>query len=130
MPNQVEVSVYFTNLFDLLPLDEKKLIGAFVSHFRANGLQGFKGKIGPTDNVPHSDPDRAKKIWFANHNKLWHVHIGHPKWNSCKNPAGGYLTSDYVVHFQKLSATSIALVDYNSHNPMQQPKRDSLFKRY
>jgi hypothetical protein len=35
-----------------------------------------------------------------------------------------------VVHFQKLSETSIALVDYNSHNPMKQPKKEHLFKRF
>lgn len=129
MPNQVEFSAHFTTVFETLTTDEKFLIRDFVKHFRNNGLRGFKGKIGPSDNVPHADPDRARKIWFANHHKLWHVHIGHPNWNPCKNPLASYRTSDWVVHFQKLSDSHIAIVDYNSHNPMALPARSSLFYR-
>jgi hypothetical protein len=129
MPCQVDFSAPFLLLFDNLSQDEQELIGEFVFHFHQNGLKGFRGKFGPTDNVPHNDPDRAAKIYFAKRNDLWHVHVGHPRWNPCKNPMASYLTSDYVVHFQRFSATHIALVDYNSHNPMKQPSRASLFRQ-
>jgi hypothetical protein len=128
MPNQVDISDHFFELYDAMSDDEKDLVDDFVHHFREKGAKGFYGKIGPTDNVPHSDPDRAKKIWFAKKHHLWHVHIGHPKWNPCRNPFASYHTSNWVVHFQKFGDSHIALVDYNSHDPMQQPKRQSLFR--
>ncbi|WP_416425621.1 hypothetical protein RAM80_07655 [Pseudomonas sp. App30] len=129
MPGQVDFSDHFTLLYDDLTDDEQDLIDDFVEHFKAHGLKGFPGKYGPTDAVPHSDPDRARKIRFANLHKLWHVHIGYPRWNACKNPMASYRTSDYVVHFQKFGPGHIALVDYNSHNPMRQPDRKSLFRQ-
>ncbi|WP_236213975.1 hypothetical protein [Metapseudomonas otitidis] len=129
MPNQVEFSEHFTELYDDLSEAEQELIDDFVFHFREHGLAGFKGKRGPTDNVPHIDPDRINKIWWANRHKLWHVHIGYPAWRPSRNPLGTYHTSDFVVHFQKFSESYIALVDYGSHNPMRMPGRESLFKR-
>lgn len=128
MPNQVEFSEYFTQLYDNLSEPEQDLIDDFVFHFRERGLDGFKGKFGPTDNVPLIDPDRINKIWWANKHHLWHAHIGYPAWSPCRNPLGTYQTSDFVVHFQKLSRTFIALVDYGSHNPMRMPERKTLFK--
>lgn len=129
MPHQVDYSDHFTLLYDALPDSEKDLIDAFIFEFIERGFKGkFPGKLARTDNVPHSDPDREKKIWFAKRYNLWHVHIGHPQWNPCKNPMASYLTSDWVVHFQKLSESHIALVDYNSHSPMAQPSRRSLFR--
>lgn len=129
MPNQVEFSKHFTELFLSLSEEEQTLIENFIFHFETHGLRTFEGKKGPTDNVPHSDPNRAVKIAFAKRYRLWHAHIGHPQWNPCRNPAGGYKTSDYVVHFQKFNDSYIALVDYNSHNPMMMPTKTSLFRR-
>ncbi|WLH55620.1 hypothetical protein [Pseudomonas sp. FP2294] len=129
MPNQVEFSVHFTQLYNALSDAEQDLIDEFVFHFHKSGTKGFYGKVGPTDNVPHRDPDREKKIWYAKRHKLWHAHIGHPHWDACKNQMASYHTSNFVVHFQKFSETSIALVDYGSHDPMTQPKAQSLFKR-
>lgn len=130
MPHKVEFTGYFTNLYDNLSIQEQDLIDEFVFHFREHGLKNFQGKKVPTDNVPHSDPNRAVKVAYAMKQKLWHVHIGYPQWNKCKNPFAAYKTSNYVVHFQKFNDTFIALVDYNSHDPMQQPKKENLFKRY
>lgn len=129
MPNQVEFSEHFTGLFITLSKEEQDLIEEFVFHFETHGLHTFIGKKGPTDNVPHSDPSRQAKITFAKRHKLWHVHIGYPRWSSCRNPAGGYETSNYVVHFQKFNDSNIALIDYNSHNPMIMPSKSSLFRR-
>jgi hypothetical protein len=129
MPGQVDFSDHFFKLYGDLTEVEQDLIDDFVKHFEVHGLTGFPGKWGPTDAVPHGDPDRVRKIRFANLNRLWHVHIGFPQWNPCRNPMASYRTSDFVVHFQKLSPAHIALVDYNSHNPMRQPDRRSLFRQ-
>ncbi|CAI8967286.1 hypothetical protein [Pseudomonas chlororaphis] len=125
----VEHSQHFIELFATLSSAEQDLIEEFIFHFTANGLRTFQGKKGPTDNVPHTDLNRRAKIDFAKKHKLWHVHIGYTQWHPCRNPLGGYKTSEYVVHFQKFSEFSIALVDYNKHNPMLQPRREHLFKR-
>lgn len=129
MQNKVEFSTFFTDLYDNLTTQEQDLIEDFIFHFRHHGLKTFEGKKSPTDNVPLGDKDRAAKVAYAKKQKLWHAHVGHPKWNACKNPLGGYKTSDYVVHFQKFSDTYIALVDYDSHNNMRPPSRERLFKR-
>ncbi|HDS1765334.1 hypothetical protein NPS42_03780 [Pseudomonas putida] len=127
--NTVEFSQHFIELFSKLSESEQDLISAFVFHFKEHGLKTFQGKKGPTDNVPHADLNRRVKIEFAKKHRLWHAHIGHPQWNPCRNPLGGYKTSEYVVHFQKFSDSFIALVDYNKHNPMLQPRREHLFRR-
>lgn len=129
MSYKVEFSAHFTITYDDLPEDQQELIDDFVFHFRRNGLNGYKGKFGPTDNVPEQDPDRVHKIWYANRHKLWHAHIGHPYWVR-SHPLAKYETSDYVVHFQRLTPEYIALVEYGHHNPMAMPEKKSLFKHY
>jgi len=126
----VEYSPHFISIFDSLSIAEKELIEEFIFHFTEHGLKSFQGKKSPTDNVPHADLNRKAKIDFAKRHRLWHVHIGYTHWNTCRNPLGGYKTSEYVVHFQKFSEHLIALVDYNRHNPMLQPRRENLFKRH
>jgi hypothetical protein len=116
-------------LYDALSEDEKTLIDDFVFHFSDQGLKTFIGKKGPSDNVPFTDLDRAAKIAYAKKHQLWHVHVGYPKWNACRNPAGGYKTSNYVLHFQKFNDRHIALVDYGPHNPMGLPQKNHLFRQ-
>lgn len=129
MPNQVEVGAHFSTLFETLSDEEKTLIEDFVFHFEAQGLKTFIGKKSPSDNVPITDPSRAVKIAYAKKHQLWHVHIGYPKWNASRNPAGAYQTSNYVVHFQRFNENHIALIDYGSHNPMGLPQKSYLFRQ-
>ncbi|WP_409487970.1 hypothetical protein ACK1U3_18725 [Pseudomonas promysalinigenes] len=128
MSFSVDFSPHFIQKYDSISEIEQNLIDDFVFHFRAQGLQGFKGKVAPTDNVPQIDPDRIDKIWWAKRHHLFHAHIGYPAWCPSRNPWGTYLTSDFLVHFQKLSPKHIALVDYGSHNPFLIPERKALFK--
>lgn len=130
MPRKIEFSEHFTQKYDGLSEVEQNLIDDFVFHFIEHGLDRFSGKIAPTDNVPALDPDRINKIWWANKHHLYHAHIGYPHWIPSRNPWGTYQTSDYLVHFQKLNPSYIALVDYGSHNPFLIPERQMLFKRY
>jgi hypothetical protein len=129
MPNQVELGSHFATLFSTLSDEEQGLIEDFIFHFQANGIRSFKGKKGPSDNVPQTDPDRASKIAYARKHQLWHVHIGYPRWNASRSPMAGYETSNYVVHFQKFNEHHIALVDYGSHSPMGLPQRNFLFRQ-
>lgn len=129
MPFTLEFSPHFLQKYDEISDVEKDLIDDFVYHFKAHGLDGFKGKVAPTDNVPQLDPDRIEKIWWAKRHHLFHAHIGYPAWCPSRNPWGTYYTSDFLVHFQKFSKQHIALVDYGSHNPFLIPERKALFRR-
>lgn len=130
MPFKVEFSEHFTQKYDDISDPERSLIDDFVFHFRQFGLNGYCGKVAKTDNVPQVDPDRIHKIWWANKHHLHHVHIGYPAWQPCRNPYGTYMTSEYMLHFQRFSQEYIALVDYGSHNPFLIPERQMLFKQY
>lgn len=132
MPCKVTFTDHFTDLYDGLSVREQELVDDFVFYAEATGLavlpHYFPGKIAPTDRVSRSAPDRAAKIAYARANNLWHAHIGYLQWTPSGNPAATYMTSLYVVHFQKLVGGSIALVDYGSHRPMKQPLPSQLFK--
>lgn len=136
MPRKVDFTDYFTELYDGLTAQEQDLVDEFVFYFESNGLKPsastprFTGKISSTENVPHGVVDRGAKIAYARRHKLWHVHIGWPHWNQSRNHMAAYKTSNYVVHFQWISDTWIALVGYGCHNPMRQPQKHRLFKRY
>lgn len=124
MPFEVEFSDHFTILFDNLTEAEKDLIHDFAMHcVRSGGTKGFIGKVAMTDNVPAGDPDRARKIWFAKHYHLYHVHIGFRSWRPSRNPLAAYRTSEWVVHFMSISREKIRLIDYDFHDPMHMPKK-------
>lgn len=129
MSYKLDVVDHFVLKFNGLPQDQKKLIQLFVGHYREKGLGGWQGKVAKSDNVPEADPDRMIKIWRANRYNLWHAHIGHPTWAPGRNQWVKYDTSDWVVHFQKMSDRHIALLDYDHHNPMTLPSTDILFRR-
>nr|WP_314583496.1 hypothetical protein [uncultured Pseudomonas sp.] len=131
MPYQLDLGGEFILKYAGLPADQQNLIKAFIAHYRSNGLDGWRGKIARTDNVPLSDQDRMHKIWWANRHNLWHAHVGHPYWSQPKNEHIKHETSDWVVHFQKLKVPvgqHIALIDYDHHNPMSMPTRSMLFR--
>lgn len=127
MPFEVDFSDYFTLLFENLTEPEQDLIYDFASYCRENGgHKGFVGKVARTDNVPGDDPNRGQKIWFAKRYNLYHAHIGFPKWRDSRNPLAAYRTSEWVVHFQQVSAMKIRIVDYDFHDPMHMPKHHML----
>jgi hypothetical protein len=129
MPYQIGYTPDFLLLVDGLSDREKDLIDDFIFYFEKHGLKNFTGKKCATDNIPKNAMDRAAKIAYARQQQLWHVHIGYRQWHQSKNPLAKYKTSRYVVHFQKFSDTSIALVDYGDHTSMHPPKRERLFKQ-
>lgn len=136
MSRKVDFTDYFTEQYDRLTTKEQDLIDDFVFFFETIGLKHspytprFTGKISSTENVPHGVYDRAAKIAYARRHRLWHVHIGWPHWNPSRNHMANYKTSNYVVHFQKINDSYIALVGYDCHNPMRQPEKHRLFTQF
>lgn len=129
MSYKLDVVDCFVLKYNGLPQDQKRLIQLFISHYRDRGLDGWIGKVAKSDNVPENDPERAMKIWRAKRYNMWHAHVGYPTWTDGQNQWIQYKTSDWVVHFKKMSDRHIALLDYDHHNPMSLPTTNMLFRR-
>lgn len=110
---------YYNDSFPETTLD---LIDDFIDHYEVHGFSGWIGKIAPSNRVPESYKNRDALIAKANKFKLWHVHIGDPKWNP--TPHGKYLTSDWVLHFKRLDNYKLVLLELGWHNPMLLPSDD------
>lgn len=127
---QFTLSENFIKILDNLPnkpsrlhpeeLPDQHKVAIFLQNYLAYGFNPnvLKGKLVNSDNVPTSDPDWLKKVQYAQQHKLYHYHIGIPFY---QDSGKGYYTSEYVVHFQKLSDTHIKLVDFSYHPPMNLP---------
>lgn len=114
-----EFDYFYSNIFSLEKLN---LIDDFIDHYEKHGLNGWKGKITPSWNVPDSYADHKKRRKYAQKFNLWHAHIGLPSWKSAPNAS--YLTSDHVLHFQQISNYEILLMTVSTHNPMDLPNVD------
>lgn len=113
-------------LGDLFSLDFQKLdtqyiqiIRKFMDTFTENGYANLKGKNKKSSDIPKNDPEYQDKLNLVKQYKLWHYHIGIPKY--IKSINGKYYTSDYVLHYKKISKTKIVIVDFSSHNPFKLP---------
>lgn len=124
----VLLSQHFDYLYNkCLPDQDLDRIDDFTEHFLAHGFQGLPGKLAPTWNVPGVDRDYHEKKQFAVEHYLWHYHIGIPAYMPPRNPAASYMTSDWVVHFQRMPGDMvIRLVDYDCHDPMHMPGATAL----
>lgn len=110
---------YYNKIYSETTLD---LIDDFIEHYEEHGFTGWKGKVAQSNRVPDSYADQAALIAKANKYKLWHVHIGAPKW--IKSRYGQYYTSEWVLHFKRESKYKIVLLDLGWHNPMLLPSDD------
>ena len=120
----VVFNAHFDNLYrNSLPDNDVDRIDDFTEHFEKFGFDGLPGKLAPTWNVPGLDKDYEAKKRFAVENYLWHYHVGIPRYMPPKNLGASYMTSDWVVHFQRFPGNrEIRLVDYDCHDPMHMPK--------
>lgn len=109
----------FNNYYANFPSKTTDLVDDFIEHFEQYGFLGWKGKISPSDRVPLNNPNRQALIAKAEKFNLWHVHIGDPHWQTPFH--GKYLTSDWVLHFSKISNYHIVLLELDSHNPLTLP---------
>lgn len=105
-----------------LESDQDK-IDDFIEHVESIGLNDLPGKLSKSDNVRPDDPQYLYKVKRAQRYKLWHYHIGIPKYNDSPN---GYSTSEYVLHFSRINESTILIVDMTSHPPFELPKEDYL----
>lgn len=123
MQRIVQLSARFDELYRLhLPAKDLDKVDDFTEHFVQYGFAGLPGKVAPTWNVPGLDKDYEEKKQFAVANYLWHYHVGVPHYQPPRNPAASYMTSDWVVHFQRFPGDLvIRLVDYDCHDPMHMP---------
>lgn len=124
MQRIVTFSVHFDELYrNYLPANDVDKIDDFTEHFEQFGFSGLPGKLAPTWNVPGIDVDYEEKKRFAVEHYLWHYHVGVPFYQPPRNPAASWMTSDWVVHFQRFPGDlEIRLVDYDCHDPMHMPQ--------
>lgn len=124
----VERSDLFAQQFKHFPAGDQVKIADFIIHCQTHGLTRLPGKIRHSDNVPGTDPDYYTKVRYARDNYLWHYHIGIPVYDR-PAPWIPYLTSEYVLHFQKFPGNKvIRIVDLGDHDPMLLPQPQYLFK--
>lgn len=118
-----DFSTHFDHLYrECLPPADLDKIDDFTEHFIAYGFDGLPGKLARSWNVPGSDVEYEAKKRFAVEHYLWHYHIGIPKYEPPRFSGNSYMTSDWVVHFQRFPGDMrIRLVDYDCHNPMHMP---------
>jgi hypothetical protein len=96
----------------------------FLNSYIKQGFNGLNGKNRSSDNVHRNDPFYLSKVKYAQEHKLWHYHIGIPKYE--KSEYGDYLTSEYVLHYQKLTDYEIKIVDMSYHPPLNLPNLNYL----
>lgn len=120
MPDEPKFQAHPGPLFDVefenYPEDQQKAIYAFVQIYNEHGLEDitkYPGKIGPTWKAPGTAADYEARRAYALEHQLWHYHLGIPEYK--KSPHGDWLTSDFVLHFQKDGKYSITLVDTYWH---------------
>ena len=119
----------FSNLSDKPPVkhpqeipDRMKLANFIQTYLEYGWDPNFlKGKNISSDNVPTQDPQWYQKVRYAQEHDLHHYHIGIPYY---VDSGKGYLTSEYVLHYKKISDTEIKLVDMDYHPPLELPKQE------
>lgn len=124
MSFNVEYSQNFLDKAKKISDEELQLIGNFIAGFKKTGFDVLPGRNKPSTGVSRNYVGRVKLIQFALRHKLWHYHIGFRFFD--KNKEFGDWTSEYVVHYQKISSASIRLVAYDSHPPFRMPKPETL----
>lgn len=65
------------------------------------------------------DPFWKNKVEYAQLHQLHHYHIGIPCYTASSR---GDLTSEYILHYQKISDFEIKLIDLDFHPPFILPK--------
>lgn len=123
MSLEIKVSGYFELLYnERVSEADAYRINAFWDHCENFGLEGWRGKVKPSWEIPWDYPDRANLVAHAKQNNLWHAHFGAPEWKPSRNPDATYLVSEWVIHFQNFSDQGfIKLVDLGHHDPFRLP---------
>ncbi|WP_412500761.1 hypothetical protein [Shewanella chilikensis] len=116
----------------------KARITFFIDEFQRGGfaaidnvvINGYKVRNKASDEVPKDDPEWLTKVKLAQDNNLWHFHLGFYDIDCdidgyCISNKGD-LTSQWVIHYQKLSDHHIHMVDITPHPPFNLPDEKHL----
>lgn len=114
----VELGKEFARVFSNFPVGDQDKILDFIEHVEVHGFDGLEGKNVSSTNVDKDDPQFILKVQKARQYNLFHYHIGIPSYRVSPN---GYKTSEYVIHYRKISVNEIKIVDMSSHPPFQLP---------
>jgi len=121
---EVSFGKLFAKHYANFPAKDQDKIDEFIEHYQDHGFVGLTGKNVDSSNVSKDDPDFIKKVKYAIDNSLWHYHIGIPEYELSR--CGTYSTSEFVLHYQKISDYEIKLVDFSPHPPFQMPTKNYL----
>lgn len=105
----------FATEFGRFPLDQQNLILDFTDLVEQHGIHPgafskFPGKLSVSwRGLDASHPNYV----YAQTHHLWHYHIGFPEY---KQSVGGFLTSQWLLHFQfKPGSQHVYLADAYTH---------------
>lgn len=121
---EISLGSIFLKHYPNFPEADKNKIDSFIEHYQEFGFTGLSGKNVDSSNVSTDDPDFIKKVKYAIQNNLWHYHIGIPEYTLSN--CGTYSTSEYVIHYQKISDYEIKIVDFSPHPPFILPTQQYL----
>lgn len=119
----VEKSRAFNKQFLGLITQDQKTVFNFIKYVQEHGLTGLPGRNKKSDNVSDNYAHKEKIEKFAQDHRLWHYHIGIPNYSTTKGI--GKYTSDYVIHYQRLSSDKIKLISIDNHRPFRLPKENT-----
>lgn len=119
------MDVYFSKRFkkffiEKLSETDQKIIFDFKVHVEKYGLVGLKGRNKKSDHPNPKTSDVQKESEYAYAHKLWHYHIGIPKYET-GNGFGQY-TSKFVLHYQRFEQ-AINIVKMDHHSPFALPQQ-------
>lgn len=114
---KVDFSSHFFELLGRLSDEEQKLLSELTFLIEECGLHGLPGRNKTSNDFPDAflGKKRIDAERFVQKNKLWHYHVGYLTYRK-KNQRGDW-TSEFVVHYQKISNSNIRFVHYSSHRP-------------
>lgn len=119
---KVILTPLFAQFLKNFPKDDRNKIRDFIEHVEQFGFDGLLGRNKSSDNVPTDDPNWSKKVSYAQKYKLWHYHIGIPKYEMATN---GEYVSEYILHYIR-EENEIKLVALSYHPPFELPTEQYL----
>lgn len=118
----VSYSDHFQKCLKNFPKIDQLKVKGFIDHVEQYGLTDLIGRNKSSDNVPKDDPNWSQKVAYAQKHKLWHYHIGIPKYETATN---GEQVSEYILHYQRFD-DEIRLVAMSYHPPFELPSENYL----
>lgn len=120
----VSLGRLFAVEFKNFPKDDQDKILDFIKHYQQHGFAGLPGKNVPSTRIPPDTENYEELYHFASFYQLWHYHIGIPMYEL--SYVEKYLTSEWLLHYRRMSRVDIRIVDLSYHPPFRMPSEDYL----